>query len=74
MAKQKHDTSKPEALGYFHDRVVLVTGGSSGVGRDVALRFSEMGAKVAVLARRKPLLDELAHEIESHGGSVLAGC
>ncbi len=71
MAKQKHDTSKPEALGYFHDRVVLVTGASSGIGRDVALRFSEMGAKVAVLARRKRLLDELAHEIESHGGSAL---
>jgi NAD(P)-dependent dehydrogenase (short-subunit alcohol dehydrogenase family) len=71
LAKQEHDTSKPEARGYFHDRVVLVTGASSGIGRDIALRFSEMGAKVALLARRKPLLDELAHEIESHGGSVL---
>jgi uncharacterized protein len=71
LAKQEHDTSKPEARGYFHDRVVLVTGASSGIGRDVALRFSEMGAKVALLARRKPLLDELAHEIESHGGSAL---
>ena len=72
MAKQNHDTSNSEARGYFRDRVVLVTGASSGIGRDVALRFSEMGAKVVVLARRKPLLDELAHEIESHGGSALA--
>src|SRR5229473_2110430 len=71
LAKQKHDTSNSEARGYFRDRVVLVTGASSGIGRDVALRFSEMGAKVVVLARRKPLLDELAHEIESHGGSAL---
>jgi NAD(P)-dependent dehydrogenase (short-subunit alcohol dehydrogenase family) len=71
LPKQNHDTSKSEARGYFRDRVVLVTGASSGIGRDVALRFSEMGAKVAVLARRKPLLDELAHEIESHGGSAL---
>src|SRR5713101_4696549 len=30
-----------------------------------------MVAKVAVLSRRKPLLDKLAHEIESHGGSAL---
>ena len=71
LAKQNHDTSNSEARGYFRDRVVLVTGASSGIGRDVALRFSEMGAKVVVLARRKPLLDELAHEIESHGGSAL---
>ena len=71
LAKQNHDTSNSEARGYFRDRVVLVTGASSGIGRDVALRFSEMSAKVAVLARRKPLLDELAHEIESHGGSAL---
>jgi NADP-dependent 3-hydroxy acid dehydrogenase YdfG len=71
LAKQEHDTSKPEARGYFHDRVLLVTGASSGIGRDISIRFSEMGAKVALLARRKPLLDELAHEIESHGGSAL---
>ncbi len=71
LAAQERDTSKPEARGYFHDRVVVVTGASSGIGRDVALRFSEMGAKVALLARRKPVLDELAHEIESHDGSAL---
>jgi len=51
--------------------MVLVTGASSGIGRHVALRFSGMSAKVAVLAWRKPLLDELAHEIESYGGSAL---
>jgi NAD(P)-dependent dehydrogenase (short-subunit alcohol dehydrogenase family) len=35
------------------DRVVLVTGASTGIGREVALAFHKDGARVAVLARRK---------------------
>jgi NAD(P)-dependent dehydrogenase (short-subunit alcohol dehydrogenase family) len=59
LAKQDHDTSNSEARGYFHDRVVLVTGASSGIGRDVALRLSEMGAKVALVGLTEALRVEL---------------
>ena len=39
---------------------IWITGASSGIGKAVALKFSHEGWKVAVSARRKELLDELA--------------
>ncbi len=56
---------------YFRDRTVLITGASSGIGRDLALAFAKMGAKVALVARRKALLETLADEIAAAGGEAL---
>jgi NAD(P)-dependent dehydrogenase (short-subunit alcohol dehydrogenase family) len=44
-------------------KCILVTGGSSGIGRAIALRAREAGAKVAVLARRPDALERAAKEI-----------
>jgi len=57
--------------GYFHERVVLITGASSGIGRDLALTFVKMGAKVALLARRAEVLETLALDIAHAGGEAL---
>ena len=57
---------------YFRDRTALITGASSGIGRDIALGLSGMGARVALLARRATLLDELVRKIETAGGQALA--
>jgi NADP-dependent 3-hydroxy acid dehydrogenase YdfG len=54
----------------FADRVALVTGASSGIGRELALRLGRQGAKVGLVARRRELLDELAVTIRSAGGTV----
>jgi NAD(P)-dependent dehydrogenase (short-subunit alcohol dehydrogenase family) len=54
------------------DRVVIITGGSRGIGRAMALAFAEVGARVAIASRKQEGLDTVAAEIESRGGSVLA--
>jgi len=64
--------SKGRVRGYFFDKSVLVTGASSGIGHDVAIAFGEQGARVAVLARRRTHLDELAKKIDKAGGKALA--
>jgi hypothetical protein len=50
----------------------IVTGASSGIGRSLARRLAADGEPVALLARRKDLLDTLAEEIEAAGGHALA--
>jgi NAD(P)-dependent dehydrogenase (short-subunit alcohol dehydrogenase family) len=54
-------------------KVAIVTGGSEGIGKAAALSLSAEGASVAILARRKDVLDKAAQEISSAtGGKVLA--
>lgn len=50
------------------DRAILVTGGGSGLGRAMATRFSELGARVGVLGRRREPLDETVAAIRAAGG------
>ena len=71
MAEQI-DWSKMLGAGYFRDRTVLITGASSGIGRDIAMSLNRMGAQVAMLARRTALLDELKGQVESAGARALA--
>lgn len=51
-------------------RCGLVTGASQGIGRAIALGLAREGAKLALVARRKPLLVELAAEIIGAGGAA----
>ena len=49
-------------------RVALVTGASSGIGREIALALAEAGASVVLLARRARELEEARAEVEAEGG------
>lgn len=53
-------------------KVAIVTGSSSGIGKAIALRFGEEGAKVVVAARRLALCEETVQRIRKHGGEALA--
>ncbi len=53
-------------------RCIMVTGASSGIGRNAARFFAGRGAKVAVVARRGDRLEALAAEIGAAGGTVFA--
>ncbi len=53
-------------------KVALITGGSRGIGRAIALAFAEAGADVAVSSRKLPELEQVAAEIRKKGGKSLA--
>jgi uncharacterized protein len=53
-------------------RVAILTGASSGIGRLLAERIAAQGARVALVARRLELLEDLAAKIRAAGGEALA--
>ncbi len=53
------------------ERVSLVTGASSGIGRAIALRFGAKRMRVGLVARRKDRLAQVAAAIEKKGGEAL---
>jgi NAD(P)-dependent dehydrogenase (short-subunit alcohol dehydrogenase family) len=53
-------------------KVAIITGASSGIGRETALLFAKEGAKLVLGARRKKELDELVTEIRSADGEAVA--
>ena len=59
----------------FQDQVVLVTGGGTGIGKEVARRFLAEGAKVVINGRRQEVLSTTARELDSSGErlAIVAG-
>ncbi|HIS34983.1 MAG TPA: SDR family oxidoreductase [Candidatus Avirikenella pullistercoris] len=55
----------------FKDKVVLVTGASSGIGYALVREFASLGAKIVMGARSEDVLAKLASELQTEGVSVV---
>jgi NAD(P)-dependent dehydrogenase (short-subunit alcohol dehydrogenase family) len=53
-------------------KVAIVTGGSRGIGREIAIGFAEQGARLALASRKQEALDGVAEEIRQKGSDCLA--
>jgi len=58
--------------GHVRDKVVLITGGSSGIGKATAIMMGEAGARVIIVARKEQELLQAKKEIEAVGGTAFA--
>lgn len=54
----------------WKNKVVFITGASSGIGSELARRLASKGATLGLLARRREMLEELGWEVEKNGGIV----
>ena len=54
------------------DKVAIITGASKGIGKGIATRYSQEGAKVVITSRSMDLLSPIADEIRDRGGHALA--
>ncbi len=53
-------------------KVAIITGGGTGMGRGIALKFAEAGADVVVASRRLPVLEKVVGEVRALGRRALA--
>lgn len=59
-------------MSFFRDKVVIVTGSSSGIGKALALKLGEQGARVVINSRGDGKLQQAAGELSAKGYDVLA--
>jgi short-subunit dehydrogenase len=55
----------------FTGKVILITGASTGIGRQLVKDLSKIKCKIAFAARRKELLNELVNELSEHSNAEL---
>src|SRR5579862_2463905 len=71
----KNGAAKPRRLPMYQPnllkgRTILITGGGTGLGRSMAMRFAELGANLFLVARREEPLKETVEAIRTHGAGA----
>ena len=56
----------------FKNKIVLITGASSGIGRETAIEFAKLGANLILVARTKDKLTQIEDELKKYNVSILA--
>jgi 3-oxoacyl-[acyl-carrier protein] reductase len=59
-------------MGYWTNKVVMITGASSGIGKGMALEIAARGAHLGLLARREELLNEIVDEAKARNVKAVA--
>jgi short-subunit dehydrogenase len=59
-------------MNYWSNKVVMITGASSGIGRALAVEIGRHGAKLGLIARRAEVINEVVREVEAAGGKAMA--
>lgn len=55
----------------FKNKIIVITGASSGIGKNTAIEFAKKGAQIALVARRKQKLEEIANDLKKFNVSTL---
>ena len=59
----------------FKNKVILITGASSGIGKETAIEFAKLGANLVLVARRKDRLEQTANELKKfHVTTLICQC
>lgn len=69
---KKHLNKQKALRERVHDKVVLITGASSGIGAGLSEHLAAAGATVILVARSKDKLDEIVDQIHEQGGQAFA--
>lgn len=54
------------------DKVILIVGGTGGIGSAIASNLSEQGAKIVIAGRNRSKAEEIAKELNANGGDAYA--
>ena len=57
--------------GSLQDKVILITGGGTGLGKSMGKYFMELGANLIITSRKQDVLDETAKEFANYSGDIL---
>ncbi len=72
IQRLKRAIDEEAIMGQLSERIAVITGASTGIGKSIALAYAAEGAKVVLSARNSERLEAVAGVIRNRGGNVLA--